>query len=129
VFLSRIAPKKNLLSAIRAVSKLSGDVVFDIWGPVDDLSYWRACQKEIAAVPLNVKVTWRGEVPNEQVPAILADYDVFLLPTLGENFGHVIVDALTAGLPVVISDRTPWKNLQEAGVGVELPVSSGGDAR
>lgn len=122
VFLSRISPKKNLISAIRMVSKLSGGAIFDIWGPIDDMAYWQRCQVEMAASPENVRVTWRGDVPNEQVPGMLAEYDVFLLPTLGENFGHVIVEALAAGLPVVISDRTPWKNLRETGVGVELPV-------
>jgi glycosyltransferase involved in cell wall biosynthesis len=122
-FLSRVAPKKNLLYAIRAVSRLSGDVTFDIWGPVDDVAYWRACQKEMATSPANVRIAWRGDVPNEQVPATLVRYDVFLFPTLGENFGHVVVDALDAGLPVVISDRTPWTQLREAGVGVDLPLS------
>jgi glycosyltransferase involved in cell wall biosynthesis len=122
VFLSRISPKKNLISAIRIVSKLSSDVTFDIWGPIDDLAYWNACRLEMSACPENVRMTWRGEVPNEQVPGMLAEYDVFLLPTLGENFGHVIVEALSAGLPVVISDRTPWRNLREIGVGVDLPV-------
>lgn len=122
VFLSRISPKKNLISAIRMVSKLSGGAIFDIWGPIDDMAYWHACQVEMAASPENVRVSWHGEVPNEQVHRMLVEYDVFLLPTLGENFGHVIVEALAAGLPVIISDRTPWKNLREAGVGVELPV-------
>lgn len=122
-FLSRVAPKKNLLYAIRAVSRLSGDVTFDIWGPVDDVAYWQTCQNEMATSPANVRITWRGDVPNDQVPATLATYDVFLFPTLGENFGHVIVDALDAGLPVVISDRTPWTRLREACVGVDLPLS------
>jgi glycosyltransferase involved in cell wall biosynthesis len=122
VFLSRISPKKNLAAAIRMVSKLAGPTIFDIWGPIDDMAYWHACQLEIATSPENVRVTWRGDLPNEAVPGMLAEYDVFLLPTLGENFGHVIVEALAAGLPVVISDRTPWKNLNAAGIGVELPV-------
>lgn len=45
-----------------------------------------------------------------------------LLPTLGENFGHSIIEALSAGLPVIISNRTPWKNLIAEGVGADLPL-------
>jgi glycosyltransferase involved in cell wall biosynthesis len=122
VFLSRIAPKKNLMSAIRSMCSLVGPATLDIWGPIDDRDYWQACQAAMASRPENVHITWRGDVPNEDVHRILSEYDLFLLPTLGENFGHAIVEALGAGLPIVISDRTPWKKLREAGVGVDLPV-------
>jgi glycosyltransferase involved in cell wall biosynthesis len=44
------------------------------------------------------------------------------LPSLGENFGHVIVEALSAGCPILISDRTPWRGLAERGVGWDLPL-------
>ena len=63
-----------------------------------------------------------GEVKHEKLHALLHEYDVMLLPTLGENFGHAIIEALDAGLPVVISDRTPWRNLEQAGVGADLPL-------
>jgi len=51
-------------------------------------------------------------------------YDVFLLPTLGENFGHSIIEAMSVGMPVVISNRTPWKNLKDASVGADLPIEN-----
>ena len=35
----------------------------------------------------------------------------FLLPTGGENFGHAIFEALSCGVPALISDRTPWRDL------------------
>src|SRR5690606_22656373 len=47
---------------------------------------------------------------------------LFLFPTLGENFGHVILEALTAGCPVLISDRTPWRNLKQMEVGWDIPL-------
>lgn len=124
VYLSRISPKKNLVSAIRMVARLSGDVTLDVWGPIGDVDYWKFCQTELASLPKHIRVTWRGEVPHERVADTLTNYDVFLLPTLGENFGHSIVEALTVGLPVVISDCTPWRHLREAGVGVDLPVEN-----
>jgi glycosyltransferase involved in cell wall biosynthesis len=47
---------------------------------------------------------------------------LLLLPTHGENFGHSIIEALSVGCPVLISDRTPWKDLEKAGVGADLPL-------
>lgn len=41
---------------------------------------------------------------------------------MGENYGHVIVEALVAGCPVLISDQTPWRNLEEKDVGWDLPL-------
>jgi glycosyltransferase involved in cell wall biosynthesis len=46
-----------------------------------------------------------------------------LLPTAGESFGYVIFEALAAGCPVLISDRTPWRDLDRSGVGWDLPLS------
>ena len=41
----------------------------------------------------------------------LADYHLFFLPTLGENFGHSIFEALSVGVPVLISDQTLWTKI------------------
>jgi glycosyltransferase involved in cell wall biosynthesis len=73
-----------------------------------------------AGLPLTV--SWHGEVPHEQVRPVLAEPDVFFLPTLGENFGHGIFEALAAGVPVLLSDRTPWRDLDAAGVGWVRPL-------
>ena len=35
-------------------------------------------------------------------------HDLFVFPTLGENFGHVIYESLMCGTPVLVSDNTPW---------------------
>ena len=48
------------------------------------------------------------------------------LPTLGENFGHAIAEALAAGLPPVISDRTPWRDLDRHGAGTVLSLEEPG---
>ena len=47
----------------------------------------------------------------------------FFFPTRGENFGHVIREALTAGLLVLTSDQTPWQDLEEFQVGWSIPLS------
>ena len=47
----------------------------------------------------------------------LSGHDLFFLPTLGENYGHAVHEALAAGVPPLISDQTPWRDLDEKGVG------------
>jgi glycosyltransferase involved in cell wall biosynthesis len=53
----------------------------------------------------------------------LSQHDLFFLPTLGENYGHVIVEALQAGLPILISDQTPWRDLKDRGIGLDLALT------
>ena len=53
---------------------------------------------------------------------VFQNYHLFFFPTLGENFGHVIIEALVAGCPILISDQTPWRNLETAGVGWDIPL-------
>lgn len=126
VFLSRVTPMKNLHTAIAIASRLTGVIAFDIWGPQEDMAYARHCKTVIDACSSNMRVNWRGSLPHENVCETLANYDVLLLPTLGENFGHIILESLSAGLPTVISDQTPWRKLHEAGVGADLPLNDSG---
>ncbi len=94
VFLSRIVPNKNLAHAIDALVPVSGAVTLDVFGPVEDQEYWRACLRASRRLPSNVKLQYCGELPHERVGTTLADYDFLVLPTCFENFGHVIVEAL-----------------------------------
>jgi glycosyltransferase involved in cell wall biosynthesis len=126
VFLSRISPMKNLVFALKALEGIvTGHVTFDIYGPIEDERYWWGCRRSIeSATSANVVPRYRGEVPHQQVRSLLAHYDLFVLPTRGENFGHVIMEALGSGCPVAVSDRTPWSDLGAAGAGWVLPLNS-----
>ncbi len=122
VFLSRITPKKNLDFALRLLARVRAPVEMSIYGSVRDEQYWRRCEARIRQLSGRVPVRYEGEIPHEEVAGALARHDLFLLPTLGENYGHVIVEAWAAGLPVLVSDRTPWRGLEDRGVGWDLPL-------
>lgn len=124
VFLSRISQKKNLYGALKMLKGLKGQVQFNIYGPMEDKDYWAECRKIISDLPENIKVRYCGSVVHENVAAVMREHDLFFLPTLGENFGHVILEALCAGCPVLISDQTPWRNLAERKVGWDIPLSA-----
>ncbi len=122
VFLSRVSRQKNLSGALTMLKGLRGEVQLNIYGPLEDRSYWLKCQKIIDSLPRNVQVRYQGGVTYDRVIDVLADHDLFFLPSHGENFGHVVLEALLAGCPVLISDQTPWRDLQSKGVGWDLPL-------
>ncbi len=124
VFLSRIARKKNLDLALRFLGSIAGQVQFDIYGPIEDSSYWQECQTMISRLPENIQVRYRGEITPERVGEVFSQSHLLLFPTRGENFGHVILEALCGGCLVLTSDQTPWRNLASEKVGWDVPLSN-----
>ncbi|MBW2662628.1 MAG: glycosyltransferase family 4 protein, partial [Deltaproteobacteria bacterium] len=101
VFLSRISRMKNLDGALEMLNGLNGNVQFNIYGPMEDKTYWAECQKIISSLSGNIEVLYCGSVEHDKVGAVMREHDIFFFPTLGENFGHVILEALCAGCPVL----------------------------
>jgi glycosyltransferase involved in cell wall biosynthesis len=127
LFISRISPKKNLLYLLEHIGQLSSEINLTIIGPVEDKEYWDRCQKVIRNSPKNITVSYLGAIPNSELTDYYRSNHLFILPTYGENFGHVIFESLLCGRPVLISDQTPWKDLQNKNVGWSLPLSASGD--
>lgn len=123
VFLGRISPVKNLQFALKVFMQVKTPVEFDIFGPLSEPAYWAKLEADIAQLPKHVKVAYKGSLAHEKIGTTLAEYDLFFLPTMGENFGHAINEALAAGLPLLIADTTPWTGLEALGAGWELPIS------
>lgn len=117
VWISRIAPYKNLKGAIQIIKEIKGDIEFTIYGPKHVPEYWNECEEKLKKLPSNIKWSWKGNVESEKVVETLMGHHVFLFPTLGENYGHVIQEALSAGCPVILSDQTPWNDLEKNGIG------------
>ena len=122
LFLSRISKKKNLHQAIEILRGVKCKVSFDIYGPIEDELYWGECQSIMETLPANVSVKYCGNVEYENVLKVFSGYHLFLFPTLGENYGHVIIESLLAGCPVLISDRTPWNGIAKYGAGWDFPL-------
>ncbi|MCL4247152.1 MAG: glycosyltransferase family 4 protein [Anaerolineae bacterium] len=123
-FLGRVSPMKNLTFALETLRSIQGKVEFDIWGPIEDEAYWQRCRTIIETLPASVNVSLKGAVAPDQVAAVMQGYHLFFLPSLSENFGHVILEALCAGCPVLTSDQTPWKELADHGAGWALPLDN-----
>ncbi len=124
IFLSRISRKKNLSYALEVLREIKDGIIFDIYGVMEDKEYFSECTRLINKLPANVKADYKGEVSLEEVPKVFSQYQVFLFPTLGENYGHVIYEALAGGCIPVISDRTPWGELEKEGVGRAISLEA-----
>ena len=121
VFLSRITPMKNLDFLLEALHYVKSAIALFIYGPVREPGYWQKCQALIASLPNNIAAKYMGEVNPSEVLDVFSAFDVFALPTRGENYGHVVLESLMARTPVIISDQTPWQSSTNAGVQI-LPL-------
>jgi len=121
IYLSRISPMKNLNFLLRVLSQINGPLQLSIYGPLEDSEYWSKCEELLKELPSSIEVSYLGEVQPENVQKVFGQYDLFVLPTRGENFGHVVLESLSAGTPVLLSDRTSWKPDPEGALEV-LPL-------
>ena len=122
IFLSRVMRKKNFKWILENLSVIRGKLQIDVYGPLEDARYWSECEEIIETFPKNIKVEAKGSVPHEEVLSVLLQYHFFIMPTLGENFGHIFLEALAAGCPLIISDQTPWLDLEKKGIGWDLSL-------
>lgn len=114
VFIARIHMVKNIKLAVEAVCKMKSKVTFDVYGPLEQPEYWNECVEIAKSAPDNVSVKYCGQLEPTEVGEYFRKYDCFLFPTINENYGHSIAEALANGVPVVLSkDTTPWNSLDK----------------
>lgn len=117
IFFSRIVPKKNLSTAIKAITMTKAEVRLSIAGPIEDARYWDQCLQLTKRMRLDGLVRYVGTIPADEAVSFLQRFDLFVFPTLGENFGHVILESLAAGTPVIVGSGTPWHHVETSGAG------------
>ena len=69
-----------------------------------------------------VEVEFVGGMPPTALGPYWQKAHYLLSSTTQENFGHSIVEAWANGCPVLISDRTPWRELEAKGIGWDWPL-------
>lgn len=117
VFMSLITEKKNLHLILESIKLIKFNLFFDIYGPIKDASYWELCKTIIINLPANIQVNYKGSIEPIFVQDTLQKYHALILPSKGENFGHAIYEALSVGRPIIISNFTPWNELNERKIG------------
>ena len=124
VFLGRIHPIKNLHFLIECLKKTPHHVELNVVGPNEDVVYFSQCKELANSLPINVTVSFVGSIEHERVKNYLKENHFLALPTAGENFGYAILEALCVGRPVIITDKTPWKDLEQQKAGWDLPFNN-----
>ena len=85
-------------------------------GP-DLIGYRKDIERMIKELGLGHSVVITGEVAGEEKDCLLANADVFVLPSYSENFGIVVAEAMAWGRPVIASTGTPWKEVDDVSAG------------
>ena len=130
LFMSRIAPKKGLDLLIPALENILGSGIefhFILAGSnPQDADYETKIKVQIHNSSLAKYTTITGFVSGELKAELLTKADLFVLPSYYENFGIAVAEAMTAGVPVVISDRIHIaEDIQQAEAGWVGPLEVG----
>lgn len=121
-FVGRIHPHKNLLFALEVLSKIKGQVCFDIYGSCEDDAYYQECVRFCSTLPKNVECSFKGSVDNEYIHSVIGSYHALLLPTKSEAYGQSLVEAMLTAVPVITSNNTPWDDVNDCAAGYALDL-------
>jgi glycosyltransferase involved in cell wall biosynthesis len=123
LFLGRLHYKKGLEFLIPAFAAgTSGEVMLVIAGPDAD-GYRAKIERLVEWHGLSDRVIFTGMLYGRERLDVLADADLFVLPSYQENFGIAVIEALAAGCPVLVSDQVNiHEQVTSAGVGGMTPL-------
>ncbi len=125
VYIGRIVGVKNLNFAIDILKEVKNcDIIFDIYGPKEDMTYWDKCQSNSTLLPNNIHFKYKSILNPNEISSTIQRYHALFLPTKTENFGHIIAETLQNSRLVIISDQTPWKNLKNNHVGIDINLKN-----
>lgn len=123
VYFSRIDRKKNLEFTLLVFSKSYRKIQFDIFGESVDPEYFEdllRLAKLYSSEKLNI--TFCGHENFDNFKTKTNEYNLAVLHSIGENYSHSIVEMFYLGIPILISDNTPWRFLKEKGLGWDLAL-------
>ena len=107
----RVSPRKNQFTAGKVIPKVMAahpEFKFVFVGPTSTGKYLNSIKKFIADNELSPWVEFRGEVSKQELYDLYSEATLFLLPSLAESQGLVLVEAMAFGLPVIASTIEPF---------------------
>ena len=117
VFVGRLIGKKGIAFLVDALSLMPTDMDWEllIFGDGDDRVL---IEKQIADSGIGKKVKLMGNRPLNQIAEAYQQADVFVLPSLRETSGNVLLEAMAYAVPIVAFDTSFCRLLKEVGCGV-----------
>jgi glycosyltransferase involved in cell wall biosynthesis len=120
LFVGRLIRTKGARDAIRALSLVPQlPVVLDLVGDGYDRA---ACEQLTRELGLDTKVRFHGRIPRADVDELYAAADVFVFPSYREPGGNVAFEAMSWGLPLIVSERGGPGNVVDESCGIRLAV-------
>ncbi|MCB1234090.1 MAG: glycosyltransferase, partial [Verrucomicrobiae bacterium] len=115
--LSRIDPKKNLAALLNAWSAVRPEGWKLVVAGAGDPVLTEQLKRQARRLGLAETVEFPGAVFGAEKGAAFERADLFVLPSFSENFGIVVAEAMSHGLPVIATTGTPWRLLAEKHAG------------
>lgn len=115
MYLGRIHPTKGiepLLCAWRKIQAARPDFQLVIAG-AGEPAYEAFCRAQSADLVANGSVVWLGKVSEEEKVRLYRDSKLYILPSLNENFGNTVAEAMACATPVLSSVNTQWTMIEE----------------
>ena len=101
LFLSRVHPKKQIEMVLQALAAVPEATL--VVAGAGEPAYVTQVKELSSRLGLDARVTWAGHVDGAEKDRVLKQANAFVLPSINENFGIAVVEALAAGLPAVVS--------------------------
>lgn len=126
LFVGRITKKKGLDLLLHAFKKLVSEfkeLLLVIVGP-DNEGYKKELQSLIKDLDLEGRVIFTGLLLNEDKVYVYKNAEFLILPSYSENFGMVVIEAMSYGTPVIISNQVGISSeIKENSAGVVVEVN------
>ena len=124
LFVSRLDEKKGLHILLESLKGITNEVELKIVGAFENDEYEARCRRLITEIDDNISIEFLGPLEREDVLHRMQSADLLVFPTAGENFGHVIAEALSQSCPVMCSANTPWNRWLKSGGGYSVQANS-----
>jgi glycosyltransferase involved in cell wall biosynthesis len=113
LYFGRLAPNKGIDRLAGVLAQAPPSWTLTVVGTSED-RYADHLARTLAAV--GDRVAFRGEVPEAELPSLIAAHDCVVLPSRTEGFGITLIEALATGVPVVASDIAPYREIASSDV-------------
>jgi len=113
VFISRICKKKGLMHILDLLKELKGKIILDIYGPIEDQKYYQKFINLSKDIGDYVHIVYCGAIENDLVKKVIKNYHFLILLSESENYGHVIAESIDCIVPPIISNNTPWNDIED----------------
>lgn len=127
LFLSRINPIKGIEYLIDAWEKLP-EILREGWelhiaGNSDPKEYIHTLESKVTSLKLNDSIKFIGTIAGDEKMRKYQDSNLFILPTLNENFGNVVAESMMCECPVITTKNAPWKCIEDNKCGWWIDLS------